>query len=875
MSKLLFLLIFLLFVLPSQSQIKVSGRIIDSEAPVAGASVLVMHKGLVRQFTLTDESGNYEIDISRYGDSIHLQVSSLAHEPKSLSVRIADAKKPIKLNIRLSHRSTLLKEVIVKEKPALIQKQDTLEYDPERFKDGTEKVVEDILSKLPGVKVEPNGKILYKGKEIRKLLLDGEDVFESNYTIGSRNISADMIDKVQGIENFDENNLLKNLRESNDVAINLTLKKGKTDLSGTATTGYGHSGRYAAHTTGLLINQQIKGFGIASFNNVGQNNTPYDVNSDIISRDAERNRDLLAKTVIDEGHFNSILDDNFHRRNNNLYSSLNASQKVLQKSSLKTNLGFYKDRLTRYNESHSRITYQNQDLIYSETNNLDKKPTLIEGSLHFTNKERPDFHWDYLGKMSYRDIDYEDLSTNNEIRQNNAVFSGRRDFLQELHATLKISESSAVTATTFFSDSHNLQDLSVNPPTTIDNTAAISTEKQRARFGKTVSSAELSYLKKQGRFRFSLQSRLTHTHNTIDSRLSDELGNTPDPSFTNDVIYTLTDFNITPSLQFKTSRLSLKLEAGTAYNKARSEEASEILKKESIFMIPRLSLRHKSGKYGLITANYAYNQALPDQDRMFSGIIQTNYRNFVSNEVALRFIRGHSTSLGYHYSDSFNRTQFGMSISHNLRPGNYYPSNYINRDLTVTRSFFADISNKDYILSLSGERYVHLIRTTFLFNFSGILATDYNIVNNSEIRKIESKALFLDMTLRRSFTKFLFAENTTRFFSRHYHIAEQSSNNALQTMINQTKLVLKSGEKFTSNFVGNFVSPDLSSGTNYLFLDWEFSYKANKRLTYTLLAKNLTNIKTFTTHNVSDYSQTTNSHNLIERYIIARIAFGF
>ena len=39
-----------------------------------------------------------------------------------------------------------------------------------------------------------------------------------------------MVEKVQAIENFNENPLLKGLVNAEDVAINIQLKKGKTDM---------------------------------------------------------------------------------------------------------------------------------------------------------------------------------------------------------------------------------------------------------------------------------------------------------------------------------------------------------------------------------------------------------------------------------------------------------------------------------------------------------------------------------------------------------------------------------------------------------------------------------------------------------------------
>ena len=59
---------------------------------------------------------------------------------------------------------------------------DTIFYNIQKFKDGSERNVEDVLAKLPGVTVDKGtGKIKYQGKEIKKILLDGDDLTDNNY----------------------------------------------------------------------------------------------------------------------------------------------------------------------------------------------------------------------------------------------------------------------------------------------------------------------------------------------------------------------------------------------------------------------------------------------------------------------------------------------------------------------------------------------------------------------------------------------------------------------------------------------------------------------------------------------------------------------
>src|SRR5690606_41262026 len=68
------------------------------------------------------------------------------------------------------------------------------------FKVDKDAKVDDLLKVLPGITVDADGKITAQGKEVKKVLLDGEEFFGSDPTLITKNIRADMVDKVQVYE---------------------------------------------------------------------------------------------------------------------------------------------------------------------------------------------------------------------------------------------------------------------------------------------------------------------------------------------------------------------------------------------------------------------------------------------------------------------------------------------------------------------------------------------------------------------------------------------------------------------------------------------------------------------------------------------------
>src|SRR5690625_1494275 len=114
-------------------------------------------------------------------------------------------------------------------------KEDTVSYRASAFLDGSEQKVEDLLRKLPGIQVEADGQVKYKGKFIEKVLLEGDDLFDLNYTIGTKNMNVDIIDQVQAIENYSENSLrseehTSELQSRGHLVCRLLLEKKKSHI---------------------------------------------------------------------------------------------------------------------------------------------------------------------------------------------------------------------------------------------------------------------------------------------------------------------------------------------------------------------------------------------------------------------------------------------------------------------------------------------------------------------------------------------------------------------------------------------------------------------------------------------------------------------
>jgi hypothetical protein len=147
--------------------------------------------------------------------------------------------------IKLTLKSTLLQEVVINGAAAVRIKGDTTIFNASSFKTQPNDRVEDLLRQLPGIQVDQFGRITAHGKIVNRMYVEGEEFFGDDPTLITRNIRADMVDKVQLYDKKSDQAAFTGIDDGKkEKAINITLKAdkkngyfGKVDM-GLATNGY-------------------------------------------------------------------------------------------------------------------------------------------------------------------------------------------------------------------------------------------------------------------------------------------------------------------------------------------------------------------------------------------------------------------------------------------------------------------------------------------------------------------------------------------------------------------------------------------------------------------------------------------------------------
>lgn len=274
MKKILFALLFVTSVTFSQS-IKFEGIILDStNKPLEMANVMAVNQVTksMDSYVITNDKGKFLLNL-KANATYTIKVSYLGMQNKEIT--ISTQNETISQNIVMESGGIELDGVeIVREMPVSI-KGDTIVYNADSFKTGTERKLEDVLKKLPGVEVNADGEIEVEGKKVSKLMVEGKDFFDGDTKLGVKNIPADAIDKIQVLRNYNENSILKGVENNQDnVAMNIKLKEGKKNFwfgDINAGIGVGHEDeRYLINPKLFYYNPKYSVNIISNFNTIGE-----------------------------------------------------------------------------------------------------------------------------------------------------------------------------------------------------------------------------------------------------------------------------------------------------------------------------------------------------------------------------------------------------------------------------------------------------------------------------------------------------------------------------------------------------------------------------------------------------------------------------
>lgn len=237
----------------AQTNGKVTGKVIDTELneaiPEANIRVLQQKDSTFYNGAATNEKGEFTINLPLGSYIFH--ITYVGNNDVFRNVTLNSAKPNLNLGIiELGTDNILLDEAVVTAKAAeIVVKGDTVEYNADSYKVTESAILEDLFKKMPGVEVDSDGKITVNGREVKKIMVDGEEFFSSDPKVASKNLPAKMVDKIQVHDRRTDMSMMTGFDDGDEeTVINLMVRPGmKEGLFGNAFAGYGSKERYEAN----------------------------------------------------------------------------------------------------------------------------------------------------------------------------------------------------------------------------------------------------------------------------------------------------------------------------------------------------------------------------------------------------------------------------------------------------------------------------------------------------------------------------------------------------------------------------------------------------------------------------------------------------
>lgn len=282
-----FLFCILFLSISSAQEFKVTGTLVDalSKRPMEATTVYAespKDSALVA-YTISDKDGFFELEDRSDQKELNLFFSFNGY--KTLSMKIP-LKSLVKLGrIQMEEQVEELKGVnVVGERVPITIKKDTMEFNADSFKTRPDATVEEVLKKLPGVQVDSDGTITVNGKEVNKVLVNGQVFFSNDPKVATKSLPKEVIDKIQITDTKTKaQEFTGEESDGENKTINLTIKKDKNKgYIGRLAAGYGTDERYQVNGLLNYFNDTERVSFIASANNINNSGFSFDEIYDMV-----------------------------------------------------------------------------------------------------------------------------------------------------------------------------------------------------------------------------------------------------------------------------------------------------------------------------------------------------------------------------------------------------------------------------------------------------------------------------------------------------------------------------------------------------------------------------------------------------------------
>ncbi|PSG91603.1 TonB-dependent receptor [Aurantibacter aestuarii] len=677
----------------SVAQVSFTGVIKDSIGqPLELANIVAINKATNKMdaYAITNDKGKFKLSLEA-NSTYNVQVSYIGMKTKT--EEISTQENSLVKDFSLFEDSALNEVELTYEMPVTISG-DTLIYNADSFKSGTERKLEDVLKKLPGVEVNDDGEIEVEGKKVGKVMVEGKDFFDGDSKLATKNIPADAVDKVQVLKNYSEVGQLGGVTNNQDnIAINIKLKEGKKNFwFGTVTAGAGvatNQDLYLAQPKLFYYSPTYSINFIGDLNNIGE--TAFSRRDFFNFSGGFQQPSTKSGTNINLGG-NDLgflqLQNNRAKDINNKFGALNFSYAPKKTLDLGGFVIFSSSRIDLQENSSKIYTDDNLGIPNEQTQSLTEQKSDL-GMVKLSAKYKPNasnqLDYDIIGKLSNETQnqnfassvigDLDQIESNNpySIKQslnyyytlnekNIFAFEGQHLLSKEdpfYNAFIEQNATYANTGTALGFDPNQ-------------NGYDIAQEKEVKSNQLDVKVDYWNILNKKSDINFTLgtiQSVQDFNSNLFQNLDSGETNNST-PSINdgldfNDVNYLFSDVYLGFHYRLKTGKFTFTPGFSAHAYAATNTQFNEEYKQTFTRVLPDFNMRLQLKNSEQLIFNYRTQTNFTDVSQLARGLVLNNYNSLNAGNPELENSLSHNLNLTYFSFNMFNYTNVTANINYN------------------------------------------------------------------------------------------------------------------------------------------------------------------------------------------------------------------
>lgn len=885
MRKLIIIIPILLGLTSAFAQKQIKGKVKDTKG-LAIAAVSINLKdagGSIISFTRSDEKGNFALSFTEVVENFTIEASSIGYAKKALN--ITDLNKSY--DFILTESETMLKTVVVKNRPTLKLNGDTLNYTTSDFADKQDRTIGDVIRKMPGIEVADNGKVSYNGKPISALYIDGDNVLDDKYSIGTRSIPHDAVEKVQVIEKDQPIKMLRKNNMSEDVALNLVIKdSAKLKMMGDIKAGLGTPDRFDGNANAMMFKKEIK-----FINNLKGNNIGIDPGSDLTSFNLT---DYIKRLENDKpsGFLSAgaagvpTLPQRRTLFNKAGLINLNNLYKFNDDFQIRANIAYLYDKRDQQYSKLSETYLSGQTIAYQELQQNNINPQQLQTKLNvLANSEQ--YYLNNTLAINFIPNATNSSVTINGLAAHQSLKKETFDISNELNYRKKLASENTFNFYSYLNRTTQPEILRIRPGLNED---ILNNGNPFAGLDQYVKLPTL-YTNNYTAFGF-VNNNFVQTYkvgfNIQQQQLNSELYRIQDnqttelvsESMVNDLDWFKTKLYTDASYELKSGKFKTNLSLPLSYNLINYEDKAKGLDKSlnRLFINPSINLKYEIGIENYINANYSYSNDLGGLDDVYRGTILRNYRSLFANDAPISERETQSIGARFNFRKAMQMFFFNVGMNYSKTTLNtissYTLSNSIQQRIVLP--LYND--TKSFSMNANASKYLFNLRSTVNVGAS-FSQTSLEQLQNNELLPFIMQTTAYKAGVDSKITNFInWSYNATYTVSINKSTNGSSisnNNQQLRQLSSLTATAFKSLFITLSAehiFTHQATQPDLK----YLFADFNVRYRWLKIKTDLEFGiTNLANIKKFEATYLSANSFTSGTYFIPGRVAMMKATFNF